>query len=80
VYVWVDPARHHEFAADVHDLRGVRQDAGGGDTDNTFALDTDVPGPNTMRGHNLATAYQQIQHVVDERTATDSRNDSGRLP
>jgi hypothetical protein len=33
-----------------------------------------------MRGHNLATAYQQIQHVVDERTATDSRNDSGRLP
>jgi hypothetical protein len=63
VDVWVDAARHNEFAAGVDDLRRLRQDAGRGETDDAFRLDADVPAPDAMRGDNLPAAYQQIQHA-----------------
>jgi hypothetical protein len=58
VDVRVDATGHDEFAADIERLRGFWQDARRGYRHDLFALDTDVPGPNALWGHHLATVYQ----------------------
>ena len=66
MHMRIDPARHHDLAADVDHPRVGRcgKAAAGGDADDFLAGDRDVVGTDALWRHHGVASNEQIDHVI----------------